>query len=55
MKTMLKLMAEKPELGVISDQIDSPTYAKSLAKICLLAAENKICGIHHWTDAGVAS
>lgn len=54
-KTMLKLMADKPELSVISDQIGSPTYAKSLAKICLLAAEKKICGIHHWTDAGVAS
>lgn len=54
-KTMLKLMADKPELGVISDQIGSPTYAKSLAKACLLAAKNKICGIHHWTDAGVAS
>ena len=54
-KTMLKLMADKPELGVISDQIGSPTYAKSLAKACLLAAKNNICGIHHWTDAGVAS
>lgn len=54
-KTMLKLMTDKPELGVISDQIGSPTYAKSLAKACLLAAKNKICGIHHWTDAGVAS
>jgi dTDP-4-dehydrorhamnose reductase len=54
-KTMLKLMTDKPELGVISDQIGSPTYAKSLAKACLLATKNKICGIHHWTDAGVAS
>ena len=54
-KTMLKLMAEKTELGIISDQVGSPTYAKTLAKVCLLAAKNKICGIHHWTDAGVAS
>lgn len=54
-KTMLKLMTAKPELGVISDQIGSPTYAKDLAKICLLAAKNKACGIYHWTDAGVAS
>lgn len=54
-KTILKLMTDKPELGIISDQIGSPTYAKGLAKACLLAAKNKICGIHHWTDAGVAS
>ncbi len=54
-KTMLRLMAEKPELGVISDQIGSPTYAKGLAKACLAAAINKITGIHHWSDAGVAS
>jgi dTDP-4-dehydrorhamnose reductase len=54
-KTMLRLMADKPELGIISDQIGSPTYAKNLAKACILAVKNKVCGIHHWTDAGVAS
>jgi dTDP-4-dehydrorhamnose reductase len=54
-KTMLRLMAEKPELGVISDQIGSPTYAKGLAGACLFAAMHKVTGIHHWTDAGVAS
>jgi dTDP-4-dehydrorhamnose reductase len=54
-KTMLRLMAEKPELSIISDQIGSPTYAKGLAKACLEAALNKTQGIHHWSDAGVAS
>jgi len=54
-KTMLKLMAEKPELGIISDQIGSPTYAEDLARACLLAATNKFSGIYHWTDTGVAS
>lgn len=54
-KTMLRLMAEKPQLGVICDQIGSPTHAKGLAKACLYAATNKVSGIHHWTDAGVAS
>ncbi|MCF6203267.1 MAG: dTDP-4-dehydrorhamnose reductase [Methylococcaceae bacterium] len=54
-KTMLRLMSEKSELGVISDQIGSPTYAKGLAKVCLTAVTNKVPGIHHWSDAGVAS
>jgi dTDP-4-dehydrorhamnose reductase len=54
-KTMLRLMAEKSELGIISDQIGAPTYAKGLARACLLAAVNKVVGIHHWSDAGVAS
>lgn len=54
-KTMLKLMASKPELGIIGDQIGTPTYAKSLAQACLDAAINKVNGIQHWTDNGVAS
>ena len=54
-KTMLALMECKPELGIISDQIGTPTYAKTLAKVCLFAAKNKLTGIHHWTDQGVAS
>jgi len=54
-KTMLRLMKDKTKLSVISDQIGSPTYAKGLAMACLYAATNKITGVHHWTDAGVAS
>ena len=54
-KTMLRLMKEKPQLGVIDDQIGSPTSAKALARACLYAAENNVAGIHHFTDAGVAS
>jgi dTDP-4-dehydrorhamnose reductase len=54
-KTMLRLMSEKPELGVIDDQIGSPTWAKGLAQACLYAGEQQVTGIHHWTDTGVAS
>ena len=54
-KTMLRLMAEKPELNVIDDQIGSPTWAKGLAEACLFAAHNRIAGTYHWTDEGVAS
>ena len=54
-KTMLRLMAEKPQLGVIDDQIGTPTWAKGLAEACISAAENKTVGVYHWTDEGVAS
>jgi dTDP-4-dehydrorhamnose reductase len=54
-KTMLKLMSSKPELGIISDQIGSPTYAKGLAIACVEAAKQHLTGIHHYTDNGVAS
>ena len=54
-KTMLRLMEEKEELGIIDDQIGSPTWAKTLAVACIYAIENKLNGIYHWTDEGVAS
>ncbi|MGK0503884.1 MAG: dTDP-4-dehydrorhamnose reductase [Alteromonadaceae bacterium] len=54
-KTMLRLMADKPQLSVIDDQIGTPTWAKGLAEVCVSAAQNKIQGVYHWTDEGVAS
>lgn len=54
-KTMLRLMAEKPELGVVSDQIGSPTWAKGLAKTCWAFSINNENGIYHYSDLGVAS
>ena len=54
-KTMLRLMADKPQLAVIDDQIGTPTWAKGLAEACVSAAENKTAGVYHWTDEGVAS
>lgn len=54
-KTMLRLMSEKPQLGVVSDQIGAPTWAAGLAKLCWLTAQRKTAGLFHWSDAGVAS
>jgi len=54
-KTMLRLMADKPQLSVIDDQIGTPTWAKGLAEVCVTAAKNKTAGVYHWTDEGVAS
>ena len=46
-KTMLKLMADKPQLTVIDDQIGTPTWAKGLADACVSAAKNKTVGVYH--------
>ena len=54
-KTMLRLMREKPGLTVIDDQIGSPTWAKGLAQACLEAIEKNIVGTFHWSDEGVCS
>ncbi len=54
-KTMLKLMQERDTLGIIADQIGTPTWANSLARAIWRAVEINLTGIHHWSDAGVAS
>lgn len=53
-KTMLRLMSEKDELGVVDDQIGAPTYARGLAElIWLIINEDTFSpGIYHWTDQG---
>jgi dTDP-4-dehydrorhamnose reductase len=55
-KSMLRLMAERDEVRVIVDQVGTPTWANSLAHaIWAAVARPDVCGILHWTDAGVAS
>lgn len=54
-KTMLRLMTEKPELSIVSNQIGSPTWAKGLAKACWHFVSNTEVGIYHYSDLGVAS
>ena len=55
-KTMLRLMAEKPQLGVVYDQVGTPTWAAGLALwLWAVAAKPQVSGMYHWTDAGVAS
>lgn len=54
-RTMLKLMAERTEVRVVADQVGSPTYAPSLATAIWKLALKNARGMHHYTDAGVAS
>jgi dTDP-4-dehydrorhamnose reductase len=54
-KTMLRLMRERDSLAVIADQIGTPTWANGLAQAVWSVLQKGIHGVHHWTDAGVAS
>ena len=54
-RTMLRLMQEREEVGVVADQIGTPTWADSLADALWAAAIRPVAGVLHWTDAGVAS
>jgi dTDP-4-dehydrorhamnose reductase len=61
-KTMLRLMKEREEIKVVSDQIGSPTYAKDLAEATLqivlqLKTQNSKpkTQIYHYSNTGVIS
>lgn len=55
-KTMIRLGKERPELGVIFDQIGTPTYAHDLA-VAIMTAINKgiVPGLYHFSNEGVIS
>lgn len=54
-RTMLKLLRTRPEVRVVADQIGTPTHAGGLAQAIWTLSAAGAQGIHHWTDAGVAS
>ena len=57
-KTMLRLGAEKPEIGVVCDQVGSPTYARDLAEaiLTMLPRIGQRHGeIYHFTNDGTCS
>ncbi|MGF7231255.1 dTDP-4-dehydrorhamnose reductase [Arachidicoccus sp.] len=56
-KTMLRLMNERPEISVVNDQIGSPTYARDLALAIaeIISSEKKHFGTYHYTNQGVIS
>lgn len=54
-RTMLRLMAEKPALNVVADQIGAPTWAPGLARTLWRLVAEDTSGTFHHSDAGVAS
>jgi dTDP-4-dehydrorhamnose reductase len=57
-KTMLRLANERTELGVIVDQIGTPTYARDLAKVLLEIIpklNNDNLELYHFSNKGVCS
>ncbi len=60
-KTMIRLGGERDSLGVVFDQIGTPTYALDLASAMITVMEksfeqgNVFGGIYHFTNEGVCS
>jgi len=64
-KTMLRLAADRDELGIVADQVGSPTYAGSIADATLQVVERLLSGgeeavkpeqgVYHLTNGNVAS
>jgi dTDP-4-dehydrorhamnose reductase len=56
-KTMLRLGGEREELGVIVDQVGTPTYAVDLAGCILdiINSKSEAYGLYHYSNEGVTS
>lgn len=55
-KTMIRLGKEHKQLGVIFDQVGTPTYAHDLASVIMTAIDKGIKpGIYHFSNEGVTS
>ena len=54
-KTMLRLGKERGAVGVVSDQMGSPTYTYDLAKLVLDMFQTDKYGVYHVTNDGICS
>jgi dTDP-4-dehydrorhamnose reductase len=56
-KTMLRLMKERPYLNVVNDQVGSPTYAADLAETIMhiVTSKDATPGIYHFSNEGIIS
>ena len=54
-KTMLRVGPQRGELGVVADQIGSPTYTYDLAKLVIDMIQTDKYGAYHVTNEGICS
>ena len=55
-KTMIRLGCERDSLGVIFDQVGTPTYARDLARAIFVAIRQGVVpGVYHFSNEGVCS
>ena len=55
-KTMIRLGKERDSLGVIFDQVGTPTYARDLARAIFAAIRQGVLpGVYHFSNEGVCS
>lgn len=56
-KTILRLTESREELGIIFDQVGTPTYARDLAKaiIRIVEKDSTQYGVYHYSNEGIAS
>ncbi len=54
-RTMIRLMKERDELGIVADQIGSPTWATGLAQVIWGLVEKDASGTYHHSDEGAIS
>ena len=54
---MLRLAKDKDQLGVVSDQIGTPTYAGDLTQVILniISTKSQNFGTFHYSNKGIAS
>lgn len=54
-RTMIRLMNERAELGVVADQIGAPTWATGLARTIWALVDKGATGTYHHCDDGACS
>ena len=56
-KTMIRLMSEREEIGVVADQVGTPTYARDLASAIMqvIEAPEFVQGVFHYSNEGKIS
>lgn len=53
--TIRRLLAERPRVSVVDDQVGCPTYSPDLAAALLFLVENGAPGLYHATNRGACS